>query len=45
MAAYNSFIYPENDAYNLTYKWDIPYSLIRNFSDTAFKDVKPNTGG
>jgi hypothetical protein len=45
MASYNSLVYPENGAYNLTYEWDIPYSLIRIFPDTAFKDVKPNIGG
>jgi hypothetical protein len=44
-ASYISLSYPENDAYNLTYQWDIPYSLIRSFPDTAFKDVKPNIGG
>ena len=45
MASYNSLIYPENGAYNLTYEWQIPYSLVRNYDDTAFKDVKPNIGG
>ena len=45
MASYNALIYPENGAYDLTYEWDIPYSLIRSFPDTAFKDVKPNIGG
>ncbi|WP_445716849.1 hypothetical protein [Flavobacterium sp.] len=44
-ASYNSLIYPENGAYNLTYEWQIPYSLVRNYDDSAFKDVKPNYGG
>lgn len=44
-ASYNSLIYPENGSYNLTYEWQIPYSLVRNYDDTAFKDVKPNIGG
>lgn len=44
-ASYNSLIYPENGAYNLTYEWQIPYSLVRNFDNTAFKDVKPNISG
>lgn len=44
-ASYNSLIYTENGAYNLTYEWQIPYSLVRNFDDTAFKDVKPNISG
>jgi hypothetical protein len=45
MASYTSLIYPENGAYNLTYEWQIPYSMVRNYTDTAFKDVKPNIGG
>jgi hypothetical protein len=45
MAFCSSLIYLESGAYNLTYEWQIPNSLVRNYPDTAYKDVKPNMGG
>lgn len=44
-ATYNALIYPENGNYNLTYEWQIPYSYVRNYSDTAYKDVNPRNSG
>ena len=29
----------------ITYQWDIPGSYVRNFADTAFKDVRPYATG
>jgi hypothetical protein len=44
-ATYNALIYPENGNYNLTYEWLIPSSLVRNYTDTAYKDVNPRNSG
>ncbi|MCZ8331640.1 MAG: hypothetical protein O9282_10040 [Flavobacterium sp.] len=44
-ASYNSLIFPENGSYDLDYEWQIPHSLVRNYDDTAFKDVNPNIDG
>lgn len=44
-ALYNPLIYMANAPLNVTYEWQIPHSMVRNYADTAYKDVKPNIGG
>ena len=44
-ASYQTLIYMDSGEYNFTYEWQIPNSLIRNYTDTAFKDVNPNYSG
>jgi len=38
-------MYESNDLSGITYEWQIPNSMIRNYADTAYKDVKPRFGG
>jgi hypothetical protein len=38
-------MYSANDPFNLSFAWSIPNSQIRNFPDTAYKDVNPNNIG
>ena len=42
-ATYSTLIYPESGNYNLTYEWVIPNSYVRNYTDTAYKDVNPRS--
>ena len=42
-ATYSALIYPESGNYNLTYEWVIPNSYVRNYTDTAYKDVNPRS--
>jgi len=42
-ATYSALIYPESGNYNLTYEWIIPNSYVRNYTDTAYKDVNPRS--
>lgn len=42
-ATYSALIYPESGNYNLTYEWNIPNSYVRNYTDTAYKDVNPRS--
>jgi hypothetical protein len=44
-ASYQSLIYPANGPLNLTFEWQIPNSYVRNYTDTAYKDVKPYNSG
>ncbi|TXD80676.1 hypothetical protein ESY86_20275 [Subsaximicrobium wynnwilliamsii] len=44
-ANYIPLLYPANDPLNVTFEWQIPYSAIRNYPDTAYKDVRPNNSG
>lgn len=44
-ASYVPLTYEANDPLNITFEWQIVNSMIRNFTDTAYKDVKPNTSG
>ncbi|MUU79885.1 hypothetical protein [Winogradskyella endarachnes] len=44
-AQYIPILYQANDPLNITYEWQIPNSAIRNYDDTAYKDVMPNTSG
>jgi hypothetical protein len=44
-AQYIPLLYPANDPLNVTFEWQIPYSAIRNYPDTAYKDVRPNNSG
>ncbi len=44
-ATYNALIYPENGNYNLTYEWQIPSGMVRNYSDTSIKDINPRNAG
>lgn len=44
-ASYQTLIYVNSGEYNFTYEWQIPNSLIRNYTDTAYKDVNPNYSG
>lgn len=42
-ATYSALVYPENGNFNLTYEWIIPNSYVRNYTDTAYKDVNPRS--
>ncbi|MFD1015465.1 hypothetical protein [Winogradskyella rapida] len=44
-AQYIPILYQANEPLNITYEWQIPNSAIRNYDDTAYKDVMPNTSG
>ncbi len=44
-AQYNPMVYPSNGPLNVTFEWQIPNSAIRNYDDTAYKDVKPLSSG
>ena len=44
-AVYAPLLYEANDSLNVTFDWQIPNSAIRNYDDTAYKDVKPNNSG
>lgn len=44
-ANFNPMLYPENGPLNVTFDWQIPNSAIRNYTDTAYKDVRPNNSG
>ena len=44
-ATYQTLLYPSNGPLDLTFEWQIPWSYIRNYTDTAYKDVKPRFGG
>ena len=44
-AVYSPLIYEANDPLNVTFEWQIPNSAIRNYADTAYKDVKPFNSG
>ena len=44
-AVYSPLLYEANDPLNVTFEWQIPNSAIRNYADTAYKDVKPFNSG
>lgn len=44
-ARYIPLTYMSNDPLNITFEWQIPNSMIRNYADTAYKDVKPRSSG
>lgn len=44
-ANYTPLMYEATDQFNLSFDWQIPNSQIRNFPDTAYKDVNPNNLG
>lgn len=46
-AVYSPLIYQAHiyEPLDVTFEWQIPYSIVRNYSDTAYKDVKPRFGG
>lgn len=44
-ANYTPLQYIENEPFNYSFDWQIPNSQIRNYTDTAYKDVKPNNPG
>lgn len=44
-ANYTPLMYPANGPLNVTFDWQIPNSAIRNYTDTAYKDVRPNSSG
>jgi len=44
-AIYMPLLYEANGPLNVTFDWQIPNSAIRNYDDTAFKDVMPNNSG
>lgn len=44
-ANYVPVTYSTNDPLNITFEWQIVNSMIRNYTDTAYKDVKPNNSG
>ncbi|TXD80648.1 hypothetical protein ESY86_20340 [Subsaximicrobium wynnwilliamsii] len=44
-ARYIPLTYESNDLLNITFEWQIPNSMIRNYADTAYKDVKPRSSG
>lgn len=44
-ASYQTMLYPANGPLNLTFEWQIPNSWVRNYTDTAYKDVKPYNAG
>ena len=44
-ANYAPLAYASNSPLNVTFDWQIPNSQIRNFTDTAYKDVKPYSQG
>ncbi|WP_288954739.1 hypothetical protein [uncultured Polaribacter sp.] len=44
-AVYPILMYDVNEPFDLTFEWQIPNSQVRNYTDTAYKDVKPNYSG
>jgi hypothetical protein len=44
-ANYVPLTYESNDPLDITFEWQIVNSMIRNYTDTAYKDVKPNNSG
>jgi len=44
-ARYIPLMYIANDPLDITFEWQIPNSMIRNYADTAYKDVKPINSG
>ncbi len=44
-AVYTPLLYEANDPLNVTFDWQILNSAIRNYDDTAYKDVRPNNSG
>lgn len=45
MASYQTLLYPANGPLNLTFEWQIPYSALRFYDDSAYVDVKPYNPG
>jgi hypothetical protein len=44
-ANYSVLVYDVNEPFNVTFEWLIPNSQVRNFNDSAYKDVKPYSSG
>lgn len=44
-AFYAPIMHASNNLSGITYEWQIPNSMIRNYTNTAYKDVKPRFGG
>lgn len=44
-ANYTPLTYESNRPLDVTFDWQIPNSMVRSYTDTAFKDVKPNSTG
>ncbi len=44
-ANYSVVVYDVNEPFSFTFEWQIPNSQVRNFSDSAYKDVKPYNSG
>lgn len=44
-ASYIPIMYVSNGPLNVTYDWQIPSSAIINHTDSAYKNVKPNSSG
>lgn len=44
-ANYSVVVYDVNEPFNVTFEWLIPNSQVRNFNDSAYKDVKPYSSG
>lgn len=44
-ANYAPLTYESNSPLDVTFDWQIPNSMVRSYTDTAFKDVKPNSTG
>ncbi|WP_456421108.1 Ig-like domain-containing protein [Lutibacter sp.] len=44
-ANYSVVVYDVNEPFNFTFEWLIPNSQVRNYSDSAYKDVKPYQSG
>ena len=42
---YTPLTYESNSPLDVTFDWQIPNSMVRSFTDTAFKDVRPNSSG
>jgi hypothetical protein len=44
-ANYTPLTYESNSPLDVTFDWQIPNSMVRSYTDTAFKDIKPNSSG
>lgn len=44
-ANFTPLTYEANDPLDVTFEWQIPNSMVRNYADTAYKDVNPNSSG
>ncbi|WP_299361998.1 hypothetical protein [Winogradskyella sp.] len=44
-AVYSPLIHEANGPLNVTFEWQIPNSYVRNYTDTAYKDVRPYNPG